>query len=719
MKKLCAVAIISFLSLSVFSQKNLGHKELRQAFKGNALKNQFIDPSQIDIVRDSFGVPHIFAKTDPEVAYGLAWAHAEDNFETIQKSLLASRSMMGLYSGKEGAIIDYVVHLLRLRDLVSNRYEEDISADFKLLLEGYCQGLNAYAESYPRQVLVKKLFPATPEDVLTYSVLQLALGCGLEKAIKKIHDTTTALVQWEPSGSNALAFNSNKTADGNVYLTINTHHPLEGQVAWYEAHLSSEEGWNIVGGLFPGSPVIFIGFNENLGWTHTVNHPDKMDIYQLQMNPENDLQYRIDNTWHTLEERTVKLKVKVSAINVSVKKKTYWSIYGPTVITEKGVFSIRTPGIMDIRGLEQWYRMNKARNFSEFKEALRMEAHPGYNIVYGDRYDTIYYLSNGRMPLRNPDYNWKEIVPGNTTLTLWKKFHPVENLPQVLNPSSGYIYNVNHSPFNATACENNIMEAEYDPTMGYETYDNNRSLRIMELIQEHPKISYEDFKRIKYDLQLPQKLAYPVNIDTLFLLSEAEYPALADVLGMLKNWDRKATIESEGATVFAVLFYYVADRYLNDENFKVMTKDMCVQAMFYAKDYLMSNFGSLHVRLGEYQRLIRGDKSLPVGGIPDVLATMYSTPIGDGRMKATIGDCYIAFAKFTPEGPEIETINNYGASNRVGSPHYDDQMDLYQQQQTKKMTLNRRVVYHQAKQIYNPEALSKVRVEEKLTETKR
>ena len=719
MKHLCTAAIISILSSSVFSQNPIVHEVLPDEPEKIAVEKLIVDPSKIDIVRDSFGVPHIFAKTDPEVAYGLAWAHAEDDFETIQKSLLASRSMMGLHTGKDGAIIDYVVHLLRLRNLVRDKYEKDISADFKLLLNGYCQGLNAYAYSHPKQVLVKKLFPATPEDVLAYSVLQLALGCGLEKAIKKIYDGTTPLVQWEPSGSNALAFNSNKTTDGNVYLTINTHHPLEGQVAWYEAHLSSEQGWNIVGGLFPGSPVIFTGFNENLGWTHTVNHPDKLDIYQLQMNPENNLQYKVDDEWQTLEERTVKLKVKVSALNVTVKKKTYWSVYGPTMITENGVFSIRTPGIMDIRGLEQWYRMNKSRNFSEFKKALKMEAHPGYNIVYGDRYDTIYYLSNGRMPLRNPDYNWRKVVPGNTTKTLWKKFHPVENLPQVLNPASGYVYNVNHSPYNATSCEDNIREVDYDPTMGYETHDNNRSLRVMELIEEQPKISYENFKRIKYDLQLPEKLAYPVNVDTLFLLNESEYPALGEMIGMLRTWDRKATIDSEGATVFSILFYYVAGKYKNDESFKVMTKDLCVEAMFYAKDYMLKNFGSLQVPLGKYQRLVRGDKSLPIGGIPDVLATMYSTPMGDGRMKATIGDCYIAFARYTPEGPEIETINNYGASNRPGSPHYDDQMELYQQQQTKKMTLNRVSVYHSAKEIYTPEALSQVRAAEKLTDAKR
>lgn len=724
MRKLCVIAIGLFCSLPVFSQRSSSAESHPEKSDGwEALHRPVgsrIDPSQIDIVRDKYGVPHIFAKTDREVAYGLAWAHAEDDFPTIQKALLASKSMLGLHTGKEGATVDYIVHLLRIRELVRQRYQEDISNDFKSILQGYCDGLNAYAEAFSKEVLIKKSFPATPQDVLTYSVLQLALGCGLEEGFRKISNGAAPLALWEPTGSNAFAMNSNKTADGSVFLTINTHHPLEGQVAWYEAHLSSEEGWNMLGGLFPGSPVIFTGFNDHLGWTHTVNHPDKLDIYQLRMHPRNNLRYQVDDKWYTLEETNVKLKVKVSAINMTVKKKAYWSVFGPTIATDKGFFAFRTPALMDIRALEQWYRMNKATSFSEFRKALKMEAHPAYNIVYGDRYDTIYYLSNARMPLRHPDFNWSGVLPGNTTATLWTKFHPVESLPQVLNPPSGYVYNVNHSPFNATAPEDNILEADFDPTMGYETHDNNRSLRVMELISEFPKLGYEDFKSIKYDVQLPGgSLAYPVNIDTLFLLDKGEYPGIAQLIGTLQQWDRRGTIDSKGATIFAVLFYYVADKYKRDERLKVLTKDMCLEALVHAKEYLLENFGSLEVPLGEFQRLVRGDRSLPLGGLPDVLATMYSTPLGDGRVKGSIGDCYVAFARFTADGPEIETIHNYGASNRKESEHYDDQMELYQQQQTKKMTLNRDQIYREAKTIYNPEALSKVRLEENLADSKR
>jgi acyl-homoserine-lactone acylase len=692
-------------------------RQSRKARKQSiAISTESIDPSQIDIVRDAYGVPHIFAKTDPEVAYGLAWAHSEDDFETIQKTILASKSMLGLHTGRDGATVDYIVHLLRLRELVSDRYESDISDEYKAVLQGYCDGLNAFARTHPKGVLVKRAFPVTPKDILAYSVLQLAIGCGVEGALKKIYSGAVPTTDLFPNdlgpdgaqGSNAFAFNSKKTADGNVYLAINTHHPLEGLVAWYEAHLSSEEGWNILGSLFPGSPVIFTGVNDNLAWTHTVNHPDKLDVYQLEMHPVNELMYRVDGEWRTLEETVVKLKIKVPGFNLHVKKKAYWSIYGPTIITEKGTFSVRTGGIMDIRALEQWYRMNKATSYASFRKALKMEAIPAYNLVYGDRYDTIFYLSNGKLPFRDPSFNWKGTLPGNTSRTLWNAFHPLEDLPQVLNPSSGYVFNANHSPFKATAAEDNLKEVDFDPTLGYETHDNNRSLRVGELLSDLHAVSYADFKRIKYDLQLPKKLAFPVNIDTLFMLDERDNPEIADLITTLKKWDRKGTTDSKGAAVFAISFYQVADRYSKDETFTSMSAKACIETLQETKRYLIKNFGKTNITLGDYQKLERGDRTLPLPGLPDVLASMYSTPSENGRVKGTVGDCYIGFIKFTPAGPQIETINAFGASTKRTSKHYDDQMKMFVQQKTKSMTINKDEVYQSAETIYHPEVFSKI-----------
>lgn len=662
------------------------------------------DPTKIDIVRDSFGVPHIFAPTDAGVAYGLAYAHAEDDFKTIQTSFLAGKAMLGRYSGKKGAAIDYVCQLLRCHQLVEEKYETDISPAYKKVLEGYCAGINSYARQHKNEVLVKQLFPLTPIDMLSFSVLQLSISCGADKALQQIFGGTIPLIDaFKPGGSNAYAFNSAKTTDGNTFLNINAHQPLEGPVSWYEAHLCSEEGWNIIGALFPCAPSILLGANENLGWAHTVNYPDKLDVFQLEINSANKLQYKFDGKWINLEENKAALKVKVMlGIKIGAKRKIWWSKYGPTVITERGTFAIRTGALMDIRGLEQWYHMNKARNFSEFYNALKMGAIPGYNVMYADRYDTIFYLSNGKLPFRAKGYNWKSTVPGNTSKTLWTQFHPIADLPQYVNPASGYLFNSNHSPFNASAAADNKKEKDYDPTMGYETWENNRSERFMQLVGNN-KISYEQFKKIKYDRQLPQQLRYPGNADTLFLLKPAEHPEISALINSINNWDRQAQADSKGAAVFVIGYYYIVDKLSKGASgYSDLTIEKCVEVLSFVKNYMQQYFGYTDITLGDYQKLVRGDKAIPLPGLPDVIASMESEPWKDGRVKGRQGESYIELVRFTKKGAEIESIHSYGASNKKGKPHFDDQMELFVKQETKKMTLDKAEVYRKAERIYHP-----------------
>lgn len=667
----------------------------------NYCQAQF-DPSKIDIIRDKYGVPHIFGKTDPEVAYGLAWAHSEDDFETIQQSLMAGKAMLAQYQGKKGASIDYIVHLLRIPELVEARYESDLAPDFKRLLEGYCAGLNAYASKHPKKVLLKGIFPVTPKDMIQYSVLQLCVLSGADKALSAIFGGTVPLLEnYKTQGSNAFAFNSNKTTDGQVYLNINAHQPLEGPVAFYEAHLCSEEGWNILGANFPGAPSILHGVNEYLGWAHTVNEPDKLDVYQLEINPNNQKQYLFNGQWETLEEKNAPLKVKIAGLKINVKKKAYWSKYGPTIITERGTFSIRMPAQMDIRGLEQWYRFNKAKNFTEFKAAINMKAIPGYNIVYADKYDTIYYISNGRIPIRDKNYNWKSTLPGNTSATLWTELHPIAALPQVLQPKSGFVYNTNHSPFHSTEGHENPIVT--DITMGYETLENNRSKRFEEMLKPLNKVSYEQFKDIKFSRQFPSTFYFPYNIDTLFMLDETKYPDIADLITNLKTWDKIGNAESIGAGTFFMITHTVYDNRALYLKQKTITALQAVQILRSAKEKMIANFKRTNLQLGDIQKLVRGEKVIPLPGLPDLLAPMYSIPFKDGMYKGNQGDAYIELVRFTKNGPIIESLNVYGASAQKDSPHYTDQMEMYVKQQTKTMTLNKAAVYQQAVKKYNPQ----------------
>ena len=663
-----------------------------------------INPKNIDIVRDEYGIPHIYAQTDAEVAYGLAWANAEDDFTTIQEAYLAGNAMLSNYIGLKGAAADFITQFIGSKNLIEEKIGT-ISEDYMAVVEGYSQGLNAYASNNPDKVLYKKLFPITPKKMLMYSQLQLFISNEGAYWAGRIlnNDTQDDFLDQNLTGSNVIAMNSSKTSSGETFLAINTHQPLEGPTSWYEVHLNSEEGTNIIGTMYPGTPNILIGVNEYLGWSHTVNYPDKTDVFKLRM--KNKRKYIVDEEEYELEKLKAKITIKVLGIPIKINRKYFKSIYGPTLKNKSGYYSIRTPSLFHIRALEQWWRMGKSKNFSEFYNNLKMKELPGFNIGYADKYDTIFYMSNGIIPKRAEGYNWKGIVPGDTKKTLWTEYHNIEDLPQVIQPESGFIYNANHSPFKSTSADENPNEKNYNENMGYETYDNNRSTRLIELIESYDKISYDDFKDIKYDNSFPSKFNYNFMdisiIETLKLQAEND---LFELLDIIQKWDRKTDIDSQGAGIYGVLYYQLVRNYRNEiqKNNKTVSKEILLSALADTKAYIINNFGSIKITLGDFQKLVRGDKELPIWGLPDVITAMSSRPYKDGKHKVTQGESYIGLVRFNENGPILESIISFGNSDNPDSEHYTDQMEKYSKFQTKKMTFDKNIIYSQAKKIYNP-----------------
>ena len=420
-----------------------------------------INPDRIETIRDNYGVPHIYAPTDAEVAYGFAWAQAEDHFKLIQEAYLAGNGLLGKRIGLKAAGADFLTQLIQSEEIVNELYGT-LDKKFITLTEAFAAGLNAYAKKHPKEILEKKLFPLTVKKLLRYTQLQLFISNGADKLVRGIINNSLSWpykIEEDSKGSNLIAVSRNRTGSDETFLAINTHQPLEGPTSWYEAHLVSEEGTNIIGAAFPGTPCILTGANEYLGWTHTVNYPDKADVYALEMHPKKKNVYMVDGKPYALEKFKAKLTLKFLGINISVKKKFYKSIYGPTLKNKTGFYAVRTPSTTNITAIEQWWKMNKATNFSEFYEALEMKALPGYNIGYADRNDTIFYISNGKIPIRAKGYDWTDVVPGNTRETLWDSYYDIKDLPQVVKPKSGFVYNANHSPFKSSSeADNPIAE---------------------------------------------------------------------------------------------------------------------------------------------------------------------------------------------------------------------------------------------------------------------
>jgi len=666
-----------------------------------------INTEKITIARDTYGVPHIFAPTDPEVAYGLAWAHSEDDFTTIQTLLLTGKGKIATYMGKKGAPIDFVVGLLNTKAVVQAQIGQ-MDPKFLLLVKGYLMGLEAYAKAHPSEVLNKHVFPISVEDYLSSTVFSVAVFCGVDKALPKIlNGTIPHLTGFTGEGSNAFAIHSSKSASGENMLVINAHQPIEGATAFYEAHLQSEEGWNILGGLFPGAPLIFHGVTPTLAWAHTVNFQDKIDVYQLETSKDHPGEYKVDNNWLKLEKRKIKLKIK--GMPIPIYKTVYTSIYGPTVATPKGkYFSMRLPSLMDAGALQQWYAMNRSTNFTQFKQALSQNHLAMFNIMYADNKDTIFYISNGKMPYRNPDtaYHWNSTVPGNTMATLWTKFKPLSDLPQLTNPVSGYLFNTNHSPFLATDEKYNLDPKQYDVNDGYETYHNNRSRRAKDLIDPLSKITYEDLKRIKFDQSLPSKILFPYgfNADSIFLVNENDYPNLSSIITTLKKWDHAAVVNSKGAAIYNLAYYFVPQVMEGRKNDK-LTISEAVKVYQQISDYLTKHFNRTDIVLGDLQKLVRGAEAWPQGGMPDVLAAVMSEPYTNGTRKMNSGDAYINLVRFPKDGsfPIIESVNTFGASMHKESPHFADQRAMYQAQVLKPMTLDKTEVLKHAEKVYHPQ----------------
>ncbi|MDZ4845364.1 MAG: penicillin acylase family protein [Chitinophagales bacterium] len=707
MKKLSFLVCLC-ISITVYSQKNFkNYKPLTN-----------INPENIDIVRDSFGVPHIFAKTDAEVAYGLAWATSEDDVENSQFIICALRGYLGRKQGLDGVKVDYAVKMLGVTKYVEEHYKE-LPEDYKHLLKGYCDGANSYFLKYPEKGWFKKIFPVRPQDIVAGHMLAMALMGGVDGTINSIINGSikNKVIGERPegSGSNAFAFNSAKTLDGSAYLAVNAHQPIEGLLSWYEAHLCSEEGWNITGALFHGSPTIYLGSNEYLGWAHTTGQLDETDVYKLEMHPRKNLQYKFDGKWLKLEKYNAKLRVAVGKkkrITIPVPKKYWVSIYGPTLKTKHGVYSIRMPALMDVKPSLQWYRMNKATNFSEFKKALEIQGLSRQNITYADRRDTIYFLSNGLIPDRNKNYNWSKVLPGDTSATLWTKFLPIDSLANFLNPECGFVFNTNNAGFEATCETENGKLPQYHPHIGYENEFNNRSLRFYELMNEvyaNKLITFEELKKIKFDSQFPKRITFKGKFwfDDFFKLNADDYPDIADAITRIKNFDLQADTADRNYPIMMFSIYKMLDAEHSEEGKGIKT-DSVKRIAFYvscvrkAKEHMLKHFGTLDISTGQTQVLERGGKAFGLNGAPDALRAVYCRFMDDGRLRMFVGDGYVQLTRFTKAGPEIYAISPYGASSDPKSPHYNDQMEMFSKEQMRKVSLKKDVVYKSAEKISHP-----------------
>ena len=633
------------------------------------------------IVRDTFGVPHIFGRTDADVAYGLAYAEAEDDFGTIEEVFAATRGRAGAITGQDGAKLDFANALLDAR-AAANRGYSRLAADTRALVEGYAAGLNRYAAQHPGEVRLRGLFPVTGRDVVAGFALRSPFFFGLDKPLGALVEGRLPPRDAGPAderGSNAFAVTAARSDDATTRLISNSHQPWSGGVSWYEAVVHSEQGWDFAGALFPGAPYPLLGHNKTLGWTNTVNRPDLIDTYRLVLDADGT-HYRFDGQWLPLQRTRVWLHVKFGPFTLPVPRTLYRSVHGPVIENKLGAFALRYTTFGDVRQIEQYYRLNKARDFGEWRDIMRTQGIPGTNFVYADAAGHIGMFYNARFPARAPGFDWKGVLPGDTSKALWTAYLPFDADPQVVDPKSGWVANSNNTPFIATGAGDNLDPKSFAPEMGIESFVTNRARRFEELFAAAPaRISRTDLLRIKFDKAYSRNAWAGPWIAKNLAVPDSAGPDVAAAKALLRAWDW--TLDGQGAAdAIAALVIGSGARagYANEP-----TPDA---AATLPKDaaYLRANFGRLDPPLGTLLRDRRGKTDVPVYGGPDALRAIYWHR-EDGVGVGYNGDSFIMLIEWGRDGQvHSRSIQPWGAAaTRPESKHYADQAPLFARQQWK------------------------------------
>jgi len=638
------------------------------------------------VERDRFGVPHISGKRDADVAFGMGYAHSEDDFATIVDAVLTTRGRAAETKGKDAAVGDYLVRLFRVWEKVAAGYDTQITPQARAIMQGYADGVNFYAAQHPGLVPAG-VVPLSGRDVSAGTIFRGPFFYGLDKVLKTITEKTPARDTSPPKGSNGIAIAPSRSSDGATRLLVNSHQPYEGPVAWYEAVLDSGEGWHVAGGFFPGSPFMLHGHNAHLGWASTVNKPDLSDVYRLKTDPAKPGQYYFNGHWRAFEKSVATFRVKIlGPILWTVNRDVLWSVHGPVLETDHGTFALSYAGEHEVRQPNQYMAMNKARSLGEWRAAMGIQALPSINFIYADDKGNIGYLSNGQFPVRKDGFDWKGTLPGDRLDLLWTQRVPFPQLPQVWNPKSGYVFNSNNNPLIATDPADNIRPDALAHNLGLQTNMTNRAHRVLETYARDTSITPEEFESYKYDLAYSDQSVLAGLIKQALAYDARGNRDLAAAQAILKTWDWRTDTGNRGAAL-AVLMGEPIGRALEMGEPPPPLRP----ALDAAIAHLKKHFGRLDPQWGQVSRLRRGKVDLPIAGGPDVYRAVYGKKQGDGTLTANGGDTFIMFVTWDKTGKlSSRSIHQFGSATMDSeSPHYADQAPLFVQMKTKPVLFNR------------------------------
>jgi acyl-homoserine-lactone acylase len=645
----------------------------------------------VTIYRDTYGVPHVFGRTDASTVFGFAYAQAEDNFWRVEENFIHALGRASELYGEKSLNEDRLNHALAIPRLAQEEYAR-LDRHMRLLCDAFAAGFNYYIARHPevRPRLLAKIEPWYTLAFIRYNYYQNGFARDRNLRQSELQTAENENDLKAHTGSNGWVVGPSKSATGHAMLFVNPHLPFFGPGQVYEGHVHSDEGWNFTGYTRFGFPLPYVGHNENGGWVSTDNAADLTDVYiETFDDPARPLAYKYGNAYRMATERVEEIRVK-TATGLETRRFTMRKTHhGPILGSRDGkLLAIRMAKFESDGWLREWYDMTRAKSLAALKKAMTPLNMLFGNVMYADRQGNTWYLYNGAVPRRDPRFDWTKPVDGSDPATEWQGYHTMDELPQLTNPKTGWMQNCNTTPFLLTS-EGNPDSKQFPKYMVQEG-DNPRGAISREILANKATFSFDEWKRLAFDTRvlnagkrLPELLA-ALQQHLGSALTTANLDAkirLREVHNELARWDHRSSNDSVAMTLFSLWH----DRVARDRSLNKLT------ALNEVLNSLERDFGTWKVAWGELSRLQRLDESkneefqdsrpsLPVSGVngnDGAVFTLYAAPMrGQKRRYGVAGGSYISVVEF---GPRVRafSIHTFGASGDPKSPHYMDQAALY------------------------------------------
>ena len=659
-----------------------------------------------EILWDTYGIPHIFAPDHPSLFYAYGYAQMEAHAELLVRLYAQARGRGAEFYGDAHLASDRWVRTTGIPQR-ARQWAAQQTPEFGDLIRAFSAGLNAWAGKHADVLTpaARAVLPLTPEDVYAHGlrIIHYDWLTSEQNVYRKARRE-----EIETHGSNGWAIAPSKSASGNAMLMSNSHLPWSDRDTYFEVQLTAP-GVTSYGAVWVGFPVLRQCFTEFVAWTQTTNGPTGADVYRLTLQGDG---YVLDGKTRPFEVEQQIIKVRQADGSLRDAPLTIRrSVHGPVFSDRRGVsVALRVVPAERPRMFEQFWRMGLAKNFDDWREAMRMQQLPIFHTMYADRDGRIMYVYNAASPVRaHGDHAyWSGVIPGDRSeLLAGDAIVPFDQLPQVIDPPNGWVQNSNDSPWTSTY-PMLLDPAKYPAYVAPGPSQTTRSQRGIRLLSESGKITLADLREMK--LSTHSEIADHFVDDLVAAARQLGTPKAREAAEILARWDRQGETTSDGTLLFLRFVQGAGGNFQNIGGYAVpadarqpLTTPRGFAAPAKAAALLEreavrleDEYDTLHVIWGDVIRLRRGNLDLPGNGIPGTLGgirTIGTSPFVNGTAQIQGGDTFYAVIEFSKSGPPVgEALLGYGNWSRVGSKHVDDQLALASQKKMRPILRSRTLI---------------------------